>query len=189
MQTSPHLPENIDSIKETFYQTTYLNLIPITPETKTSTNSVSTDLPGGTPVNSNNKYNRTEAVDMIKDVFEPSEVQIYKYSIKSDAAGEYIELQFLTPSLGKKHQNWTDDLKEMTGWRIAVSQNPRQQDIIAIARAILQSNNITILKGPSIHSAESKVSAKVLQQPDTSITEQINNEFKEKTGFSMEVKF
>ena len=179
-------PDNLQIISNSFYEGTHLHLISDYPETKSLDIPANNNIPGGEAVNSQHQYNRTDAVDMIREVFVQAEVQIFKYSIKSDILGDYIEMQFLTPKLGEKYKSWINDLKETIGWRIAVSQNPRQQELIEIAKATAAEHNIPILKGPSIHNSESKVSIKT-----TLIAanfNEINSKFKEKTGFILEIK-
>ncbi len=179
------IPDDIDNLCNEFYNLTHLNLVIITPHSVEQKENTKEELPGGSPVHSNNSYSREDAVNMTRDIFEPSEVKVYKYSIKSDALGDYIELQFLTPILGQKYNKWIDDIKEITGWRIAVSPNPRQQELIELARELIMNNNQAIIKGPSIYSADNVVKAKVGAEMPENIVSSLNKVYKDKTGYEL----
>ena len=185
-----HTINNADKIIEDFNLKTGMELLLTVQGNNviTTKNSNNNSYPGGEPVNCPKPYNRDDAVEMVRSIFEPSEVKIYKYSIKSDPIGSYIELQFLSSEIGKRFQKWINDLKEVTGWRIVYSMNPRQQELIDIAKHIFLDKSIPILKGPSIHSQQCKVIVKIAVPEEENSLESLKAEFIKTTGYKLEIQ-
>jgi len=151
---------------------------------QTATAAAPDELPGGNAIASP-RCTQQDAMAMVQAVFEPENVTIYKIKVLSDAAGKYLEIQFLTPELGARYQKWLRDLTEQSGWRMVPSPNPRQQELIAVARGLIDPHGI-ITKGPGIVAAERLVRVKAALS-DSADTEVLKKRFEEKTAYVLEV--
>ena len=185
-------PEKNEPILADFRNKTGLSLILKTPEgtRKSTTNqheALALTPPGGDKVAGGQTVNRQEAMEMVEDIFEPEPIRIYKQSVKNDGAGEYLELQFLTPELGKRYQGWIDGLKYETGWRIVFSQSPRQQELIETTRHLFSTEGITILKGPGVVTTQAAMKIK-----SSEITSELRSKLEQKhlelTGYKLILK-
>ena len=176
-------PADPEALCRRFQEESGLDLI-LTFPGQTATAAAPDELPGGNAIASP-RCTQQDAMAMVQAVFEPENVTIYKIKVLSDAAGKYLEIQFLTPELGARYQKWLRDLTEQSGWRMVPSPNPRQQELIAAARGLIDPHGI-ITKGPGIVAAERLVRVKAALS-DSADTEVLKKRFEEKTAYVLEV--
>jgi len=79
-----------------------------------------------------------------------------KMSKKSAPEGLLIELSFISPEVGARHQELIDDLSYRTSWRIRVAQKVDQQAVLSLVRAHLPAA-WQLKKGPGLDVANRQV--------------------------------
>ena len=133
------------------------------------------------------KCTQHEAMLAIDDAFGPEDVTIYKKSVKTQGDSKFIELQFLTPEVGTRYISWLKGIHDQTGWPITVATNPRQQELIMLARSCAASSGVTITKGPSIRQSDQCVDICIAENAVDEMISQAMAEFEQKSGFQMRI--
>lgn len=126
-----------------------------------------------------------DAMAQIEFAFEPEPVTIYKISKRSDHLGDYLEVQFLTPQLGERYQTWLTSIAKDSGWRVVWNPNPRQQELIAVARRLIEPHG-PIIKGPGIVAVEALVRVTAVFA-DCSTKDDLQKQFEQETGYALEL--
>ncbi len=143
--------------------------------------------PGAPPAPQDPCMHQHEAMELIRKTFDEKPVRIFKISLKSDALGKYIQVQFLTPALGERHSDLLQNLREATGWRISWSRKPRQAELIGLARECLNQRKLAIKRNPSILPNMSvRVIAPVPVEPE--MKTEISRDFEKQTGVPLLVE-
>jgi hypothetical protein len=145
---------------------------------------VAEQAPGGEPVGKP-KCSLQDAMQQIEFAFEPEPVTIYKISKRSDQLGDYLEVQFLTPRLGERYAKWLKSIAEDSGWRVVWNPNPRQQELIAVARRLIEPHG-PIVKGPGSVAAQNLVRVKAALADPTK-KDELQAQFEQETGYALEL--
>ena len=91
------------------------------------------------------------ALNIIDIAFSNEKHKPYKKSIKSNYKGKYIELAFISPSIGEKFTEKLCHLCNETGWSIAISDKVNQNEIINTTKILCSKYNIQLKKNPSFN--------------------------------------
>jgi hypothetical protein len=127
---------------------------------------------------------QNEALAVIDAAFREEEFKPYKKGIKNNEKGKYIELTFISPSVGRRYDKKIEDISQKIGWDIAISNSVNQNEVIRIAAEIMKEKGIILKKNPSYNSSDNSVTVK-LQGNAEEAFEEIKQTFKNKTGCSL----
>jgi Cft2 family RNA processing exonuclease len=136
------------------------------------------------PVEINAAYRMIEeAFSLAPQTWRPS-----RLSLKSDEAGKYIELAFITPQIGRQQQRTLSAVAAHTGYRLRIKPEPNLNALIETATKLMPSV-WGLRKQPSIHKESGVVRVKVGATPasDDPQLAEVCEQFKELTGYSLEV--
>ncbi|MCH5138963.1 hypothetical protein JMF89_17495 [Clostridiaceae bacterium UIB06] len=131
--------------------------------------------------NPSNIMEQNEALKLIEESFRSEEFVPYKKGIKNNDSGKYIELYFISPSIGKKYVEKINDLVRNTGWSMKISDAVNQNEIIKLATALCKREGVSLKKNPSFNPSALTVELKV-ESLDEEKVENIREEFEYKTG-------
>ena len=104
---------------------------------------------------------------------------LYRTSLK----GEEIVLSFISPQVGARHATTIADLAKQIGWPLSVNPQPNQGAITDAARRLLQGQNWTVVKGPSIYLDRAEVVVTLAAVPPTEAWELVQTAFATETGY------
>ncbi|MBO0857116.1 MAG: MBL fold metallo-hydrolase [Chloracidobacterium sp.] len=121
------------------------------------------------------------AFDLAPETWRPSRLKL-----KTDENGNYIELAFLTPELGRRQKITLQEMATTTGFRLRIRPNVNTYDLVEIAKKIVPPGWL-IMKQPSLHSDRGVVQVKVAAPPSTAELVEIQKKYDEVTGFGLEV--
>jgi Cft2 family RNA processing exonuclease len=135
-----------------------------------------------TPSESAGPMEINAAYNQVRTVLEPLGLQ--KAGLKN---GEIV-LTFVSPQVGARFAKQIAALSQETGYPMRLHDNPMQNIILDEARTLLRSANLTVQKGPGIHTDRGEVSIKLLEGTDATQIEQINTELEAKTGYRLVIR-
>jgi len=136
---------------------------------------------------SNNKMEQNMALKYIEDYFKDMEHKPYKKSIKSGQDGHYIELAFISPTIGNRYIDVIKKVSNIIGWDISISSSTNQNEVINIASALCKSSGVDIYKNPSFNPADLSVTVKVTKGEVEKLDE-IKDSFERLTGCTLLLK-
>lgn len=136
----------------------------------------------------NPKCTQQEVMRAIDDIFAPEGITIYKKSIRAQATTKHIELQFLTPALGRRYEKWLRDIYEMTGWPLTSAPHPRQQELIMLARQCAADCGVALSKTPSIRQNEQCVEISVALNTDSKAVLKAQTRFSAQSGYQLRIR-
>jgi hypothetical protein len=119
------------------------------------------------------------AYGLIREALEP--FGLYKVGLKQGR----IVLSFITPQLGERHRDLIGELAERTGYALAVHPHPNQQQIMILARQMVNAAGWVLRKGPGIHVSRAEVEVGLAEPPDPDDAARVGEEFEEKTGYKL----
>jgi len=130
------------------------------------------------------------AYRMIEDAFSlaPQTWRPSRMSLKSDEAGKFIELAFITPQLGQRQHRTLSAVAAHTGWRLRIKPEPNLTALIE-ATVRLVPKEWGLRKQPGIHKEAGVVRIKTSAAPasgDAQLME-VCEQFQELTGYRLEV--
>lgn len=99
-----------------------------------------------------------------------------------------IVLTFISPQVGRRHQETIDRLSQETGYRLMVHPHPNQQLILQTAQQLLGVAGWTVTKGPGIHTDLGEVSVRLDPYPGDEAFAQVSAQLEEKTGYKLSLK-
>ncbi len=115
-----------------------------------------------------------------------------KKSLKQDAAGllpaeqfpsgKYLELSFISPSIGLRYQQEIQTLSDQTGWCISIADKVNQNELFKIAQLLCMKYGISLSKNPSYLPEKKVIQLKAAADADAKSLEKAAEEFLEKTG-------
>ena len=133
------------------------------------------------------RMEQNKAFECIDQCFQYEPHKIYKKSKKEINGVPFIELSFISYAVGERYMDYIKKLEEETGWPIILGNNPNQNEMIKIAKRILQAENIKILKNPSIHVMEEKVKVKTAESVEAAVVERLKQDFFQETGYGLDI--
>jgi Cft2 family RNA processing exonuclease len=122
-----------------------------------------------------------EAFSLAPEAWRPSRVKL-----KTDEAGDYLELAFLTPELGLRQKHTMQAMADATGRRLRIRPHVNTHDLVGIAKKIVP-KEWRLLKQPSLHQDQGVVRVKVALQPSSEELAKICDQYSEMTGFRLDV--
>lgn len=169
-------------IADQFYNTTGYRLILPNGEAKQTEQDQAPAIDAFNP-----KCSQQEAMQEIDDIFKPEAIVIYKKSVRTQGCVKFIELQFITPAMGQRYEKWLSGIHEMTGWPVTIAANPRQQELIMLAKSCAASHGLTIAKGPSIRQSDQCVEISIAWGTETKKITQAQVEFERQSGYQLRI--
>ena len=110
-----------------------------------------------------------------------------KKSLKQDATGripngKYLEISFISPSVGLRYQEKLQDLADRTGWCIGIGDKVNQNELFKIAQLLCVKYGISLSKNPSYLPGQKIIQMKMGSTADAGTLKKAEAEFLEKTG-------
>jgi len=143
-------------------------------------------MPGGPAIEGGPLLNQQEAMAWVARTFEAEGVRVFRQSVKADAQGKYLEIQFMTPIVGQWQADLIETLRIETGWRILWSRHPRQGELIEEARRRCEQAGLRIAKGPSIL-AHGAVRVKTIGVLESARQDALRQAFFAVSGYELEL--
>jgi Cft2 family RNA processing exonuclease len=111
---------------------------------------------------------------------------VYKTGKKTSSGGEYLEISFISPQVGRRYAEIIQALAAETGWPLAVNPEPNQNEIKALVRANMKLE-WGMKKEPGFFKDRGEVLVKLVNPPDDDST--VKSELVEKielqTGYRL----
>jgi Cft2 family RNA processing exonuclease len=105
-----------------------------------------------------------------------------KMGNKVDESGDYIEVAYISPAVGERYRSVLDEVSASIGWPIRVRDSANQELIAQEARRITP-GDCNVRATPKFFLAEQHIIVPVDQLPGNDLSEQLSQEFQERTGF------
>jgi len=118
----------------------------------------------------------------IDQAFEGQKHRVYKKSIKSDAQGNYMELAFLSPEVGKQYGELLAQLACQTQWRIRIADSVNQKEVFEIVQMLCNKYEIPLRKNPSYMPQSRTIQIRTDIQPSQEACRNLMQEAEETTG-------
>jgi uncharacterized protein len=122
-----------------------------------------------------------KAYDLVKAAFSDKPHEPYKVGLKSDDKGGFIEVTFVSPSVGKRYQAELNDLEREIGWRIQIRQSANQEQIAREATKITP-ETCAVRGAPKFYPGEWRVVVPVRRLPRSVDRVKLNQDFESVTG-------
>lgn len=122
------------------------------------------------------------AFSCIEKTFETLPHRPDKKSLKQDSAGQYLEISFISPAVGRRYHNELQALADQTGWRIGIADKVNQNELFKIAQLLCMKHGISLAKNPSYLPERKTVQIKTDSDLQSGLLAQAAAEFLEKTG-------
>ena len=132
------------------------------------------------------RMEQNAALALISQVFEAIAHQPHRRGIKSDGAGKYIELAFISPQVGERYRSTLDSLEQERGWRIAINPHPTQNELIHRALDLAEEAGLSLNGNPSVHQAARQVRLRLAAPVEPELLRQLQERCVEDTGFDLE---
>lgn len=170
---------------EEFKKLTGVNLI-LQSESTTLSNSVPTDNEIMFTEHDKAPLEQNTAFKLIDEAFVYEEFKPYKKSIKSNNAGKYIELTFISPVIGRNYVRKLEALSKELAWNINIATSVNQNAIINLALQLCYENKVNLKKNPAFNEASLKVILKCDYIAED-IFLKIKESFERNTGCTLEL--
>ncbi|MGE0129977.1 MAG: MBL fold metallo-hydrolase [Blastocatellales bacterium] len=122
-----------------------------------------------------------EAFSLAPETWRPSRVKL-----KTDEAGDYLELAFLTPELGLRQNRTMQAMADATGHRLRIRPHVNTFDLVEIAKKLIP-KEWRLMKQPGLHQDQGMVRVKVTTVPSPEELVEVRERYDEMTGFRLEV--
>ena len=137
------------------------------------------------------RMDQNAALALIDQALEGFPHRLYRKGIKSDSGGKYIELAFISRQVGERYRSTLDELEREVGWRIALSTNPNQNELIHRALELLEEAGLSTAKNPSVRQARGSVCLKLDAAAGGAVVEEglwsrLRERYLEETGFDLQ---
>ncbi len=133
------------------------------------------------------RLEQNKAFSIIDKEFSDKKHRLFKKSKKVLGNISYIELSFISPEIGNLYEDTIARLEKNIGWNIRINQNPNQNEIIKTVKFLLREKDVQINKNPSIFTKEGVVKLSICEEIHDKLKEQIKEEFKDMTGYEVEM--
>lgn len=127
---------------------------------------------------------QNRAFELIERTFADRGVKIYKKGLKRDDRGQYIELSFISPEIGQQWQDVIKHLEEETCWNIRIAKNPNQNEILKLARRMLEGADLYLKKNPGFFCWRRGLKW-FLRGVDQEVFRKVQEQFKSQTGYDL----
>ena len=122
---------------------------------------------------------------LLDEVFADKPHRLYKKGLKRDGTGSYVELSFISPEIGAQYSDVIKQLEEKTGWTMRINPNPNQNEIIKLARRLMEGNGLRLKRNPGFYQTEKVVRVTPAGEWEQEIFEKLRDEFIRRTGYSL----
>jgi len=170
---------------EEFKKLTGVNLL-IQSENNASSKGITTEKNGIFKEYTKEPLEQNKALELIDEAFMYEEFTPYKKSIKQNHIGNYIELTFISPNIGRKYLHKLEALSENLGWNINIATSVNQNAVINLALQLCDENQVELKKNPAFNASTLKVILKC-ESVEEAIFFKIKETFEHNTGCSLEL--
>ncbi len=122
-----------------------------------------------------------EAFSFAPETWRPSRIKL-----KTDDAGDYLEVAFLTPEIGLRQKRTLRSMADATGHRLRIRPHVNTYDLVEIARKLIPPA-WRLMKQPGLHREEGLVRVKVAVAPSPDELAEVCGKYDEMTGFRLDV--
>lgn len=122
------------------------------------------------------------AFSCIEETFRELPHKPDKKSLKHDSQGKYLELGFISPSLGMRYATTLQILANQIGWRICIADKVNQNELFQVAQLLCINYGVALAKNPSYLPMQKAVQLKLSEPQAEDILQQIADDFLEQTG-------
>ena len=129
---------------------------------------------------------QNKALELIDEAFMYEEFRPYKKSIKNNHSGKYIELTFISPSIGRRYVHKLKELSENLAWNIDIATSINQNAIVNLAVQLCDENEVKLKKNPAFIGGALKVILKC-ESIDEAKFLKIKENFEYNTGCILEL--
>lgn len=131
---------------------------------------------------------QNRAFRLIEETFAGKPHRLYKKGLKRDEKGPYIELSFISPEIGERYRDIILQLEEKTGWPMRINPNPNQNEIIKLARRLLEQKGLRLKKNPGFFQLEKEVRVVPVDDWDCEAFDDVKKEFESYTGYRLVIE-
>ena len=100
----------------------------------------------------------------LDEAFASVGAQLLKRGLKTDAAGQFIELSFVTAQAGEHYRSLIEELQAEVGWSLRISPEPHQQALRGLIERLLSEAGVYARK-IGLHRDRQSISLKVEAEP------------------------
>lgn len=118
----------------------------------------------------------------IEQAFAGLEHKPDKKSLKQDSRGKYLELGFISPTVGRRYREALQEISDRTGWRIHIADKISQNELIRISQLLCLKFDIALVKNPSYLPDRKIIQLKTRETAAPEIQKKITEKFRELTG-------
>ena len=126
---------------------------------------------------------QNRAFAIIDRAFSSTEHRLYRRGLKSEGQESFIELSFITSQIGEHYKDVIRDIENETGWEIRINPNPNQNELVKLARRVLERNGLFVNRNPSIYPGERRVKLSPSDEWERAAFECAGDEFYQSTGY------
>lgn len=105
-----------------------------------------------------------------------------KKSLRQDGRGQYLEVGFISPAIGRQYGDTLQSLANKTGWRIRISDKINQNGLFKTAQVLCMKYGIELVKNPSYLPEKRLIQMKVKQTEEREKLNSVEKAFLEQTG-------
>jgi Cft2 family RNA processing exonuclease len=140
------------------------------------------------PMHTDRPIGENAAITAIEEAFSlaPKTWRPGHIKLKTDEAGAYLQLAFLTPELGLRQRQTMQQMSEATGYRLRIRPHVNTYDLVEIARRLIPPA-WRLLKQPGLHRELGLVRVKVGVAPSPEELAAVCAQYDEMTGFRLDV--
>lgn len=131
---------------------------------------------------------QNRAFRLIEETFAGKPHRLYKKGLKRDEKGPYIELTFISPEIGQQYRDVILQLENKTGWPMRINPNPNQNEVIKLARRLLEQRGLRLKRNPSFFQLEKEVRVVPMGDWDCQAFDDVKKEFESCTGYKLVIE-
>lgn len=128
------------------------------------------------------KAEQNTAFFCIDQTFEELPHKPDKKSLKQDSKGNYLELCFISPMVGRLYEETLQQLADQIGWRIHIADKVNQNALFKIAQLLCMKAEIPLAKNPSYLPKKRMVQLKIQHMEHEEKLRTVEEEFQKQTG-------
>jgi Cft2 family RNA processing exonuclease len=165
-----------EDIKRRFFEATGLELI-LNDEAKRELVTPVSAQPG--------QMEQNKVFKLIDEIFADKPHRLYKKGLKRDETGPYVELSFISPEIGTQYNDIIEELEKKTGWTMKINPNPNQNEIIKLARRLMEGKGLRLKRNPGFFQMERAVRVMPAEEWKQDVFERLQEEFQKHTGYNL----
>ncbi len=134
------------------------------------------------------RYEINAAFNCIEKHFQNAPHKPYKKRLIGQGANAKIELLFISPQIGERYREKLKEIEDEIGWNIGLGGNANQHRIKEIAITMVEDAGFALLKSPSYFGRRNLVVMPLTRPPDNKTLTRLQEGFRLRTGFDLEVE-